>query len=340
MTTTGFAVIGTGILGNLHAQVYDRYPDASLVAVCDTDIVRAQASAAKFGGVRAYDDYRNLLADPDVDAVSIATPDFAHLELALAAARAGKHILCEKPLAMTVVDSQRIVDEAARAGVTLMVDFHNRVNPSIVMARDAVARGDIGTPRYGYARLSNTTFVPLEMLSWASKSSALWFLCCHTVDAMRFILQDEIVRVYGVNRSGTLTSLGVDTQDFHVAIAEFSRGSVVTFENSWILPQSQPVVFDFKLDISGSTGAINLDMSHHAAATIHTAGGMSYGDITGTSPTSDRRIGGFMLESIARFADAVIHGDPVLATGEDGVIATKVLCAMMDSAESGHPVDL
>ncbi|MEM7538402.1 MAG: Gfo/Idh/MocA family oxidoreductase [Chloroflexota bacterium] len=340
MSKIGFGVIGTGILGNQHAKVYQRMADAELVAVCDLDETRAKEAAETYQAQTYYTDYQDLLNNPDVQAVSIATPDFAHTKIAVAAAQAGKHILCEKPLATTVEEAQTIVDAAEQAGVKLMVDFHNRVNPPIVAAKEAIDAGEIGTPAYGYTRLSNTTFVPLEMLSWASKSSALWFLCCHTVDTMRFLLNDEVTRVYGVNRSGILQGMGIDTQDFHVAIAEFSRGTVVTFENAWILPQSQPIIYDFKLEILGSEGAIYLDPSHHGAVKMHVNGKLAYGDITGVTPTSDLRIGGFVLESIARFVDVVVHDQPIIATGADGVAATRVLCAMIESGGTGQPVVL
>ncbi len=115
---------------------------------------------------------------------------------------------------------------------------------------------------------------------------------------------------------------------------------MVTFENAWILPRSQPIVYDFKIQLLGSDGAIYIDPSHHGALEKHTNDSLAYGDITGITLTSDLRIGGFMLESIARFVDAVVHGKPVLATGADGVAATRVLCAMIESAETGQPVTL
>ena len=206
MDRVGFGVIGAGLFGENHALVYSRLPGVELVAVCDQNEARAREVAERYGARTHYTDYAQLLAEPDIEAVSIATPDFAHAEIALAAAQAGKHILCEKPLATTVEEAQAIVDAAARAGVKLMVDFHNRVNPPFVAARDSVRNGAIGTPAYGYARLSNTTFVPLEMLSWADRSSALWFLGSHAVDIMRFILNDTVVRVHAVSRSGILRS--------------------------------------------------------------------------------------------------------------------------------------
>jgi predicted dehydrogenase len=340
MDRVGFGVIGAGLFGENHALVYSRLPGVDLVAVCDQNEARAREVAERYRARAHYTDFAQLLADPEIRAVSIATPDFAHSEIALAAAQAGKHILCEKPLATTVEEAQSIVDAAARAGVKLMVDFHNRVNPPFVAARDSVRDGAIGTPSYAYARLSNTTFVPLEMLSWADRSSALFFLGSHAIDIMRFILDDTVARVHAVSRSGILKGLGVDAPDFHVAIAEFERGAVVTFENAWILPRSQPMVYDFKVELLGSDGALYVDSSHHGAFELHTGGRLSYGDVLGVTPTSDLRVGGFVLEAISRFADAVLHDRPVLATGEDGVEATRIVDAIKRSAETRQPVDL
>ncbi len=343
MNTTqkvGFGVIGTGIIGEEHALVYSRLPGSELVAVCDVNAERAKAMAEKYGARVYYTDYQELLRNPDIQAVSVATPDFAHRDIAVAAAQAKKHVLCEKPLATSPEDAQAIVDAAKKTGVKLMVDYHNRVNPPFVAAKQSIEAGEIGRPAYGYIRLSNTTFVPLEMLTWAAKSSALWFLASHTIDMMRFLLNDNVRRVYAVTRSGTLKKLGVDTQDFNVAIGEFQNGAVVTFENAGILPRSHPMVYEFKMELLGSDGAINVNTSHHGAIEKHVGGKIAYADVLGTTPTSQWRTGGFVREAIGRFVDAVLYDQPVLATGEDGLAAVRVASAIERSAETGQPVDL
>ena len=157
---------------------------------------------------------------------------------------------------------------------------------------------------------------------------------------MRWLLSDEVKRVYAVTRSGILKDLGVDTQDFHVAIAEFSQGAVVTFENAWILPRSQPMVYDFKMELLGSKGEININTSHHGAIEKHVDGKMVYGDVFGTVPTGSRRLGGFVKEAITEFVDAVVYGDPVLGTLEDGLAGVRVADAIERSEASGQPVDL
>lgn len=336
----GFGVIGTGIFGENHALVYSRLPEAELVAICDIDVERAKAVAEKYGARTYYTDYQELLKNPDIQAVSVATPDFAHRDIAVAAAQANKHILCEKPLATTLEEAQEIVTAADEAGVKLMVDYHNRINPPFVVAKESIEAGEIGDPAYGYIRLSNTTFVPMEMLSWGAKSSALWFLCSHTIDMMRFLLNDEVRRVYAVTRSGILKKLGVDTQDFHVAIGEFNNGTVVTFENAWILPRSHPMVYEFKMELLGSEGAVKVNTSHHGAIEKLGEDKITYADVFGITPTSQRRIGGFVTEAVAQFVDAVLYDQPVLATGEDGLAAVRVASAIERSAETGQPVDL
>ena len=221
-----------------------------------------------------------------------------------------------------------------------MIDFHNRVNPAIVQLRDAVSSGEVGRPVHGSSRLSNTTFVPLEMLSWASKSSALWFLGSHVVDAWRFVLSDEVTRVYAVSREGTLASRGVATKDVHISVLEFAKGAVVTMENSWLLSPDNPMVFDFKLDLVGDKGQIQADPSHNGAVRRMTGKGMRYSDLLGVAPTGETRIGGFVLESIARFVDAIAQDAPLLADVRDGLANTRALAAIEQSAASGQPVAL
>ncbi|MFE6189735.1 Gfo/Idh/MocA family protein [Streptomyces sp. NPDC056465] len=338
MKTQRFALIGAGLFGERHAQAYSRSPYVDFAAVCDMRAERAEEIATTYGAGRATTDFRDVLADPTIDAVSIATPDHLHRELAVAAAEAGKHILVEKPLATTVEDAVAIDDAARANGVKLMVDFHNRVNPMMVSAKQAIDRGDIGSPAYVYSRLSNTMAVATGMLSWASHSSALWFLASHTIDAVRWMLDDEVVRVYAVSRDKILRERGVPTADFHVATVEFASGTVAVFESAWILPDTHSTVKDLKLEILGDKGAVNIDGSHNRTLEIYTSERSSFPDLY--APPTGEHLTGFVLDAIAYFVDAVVFDKPVLATGEDGIEITRILCAIEDSVRAGMPVDL
>lgn len=342
MTTNRLKVgiIGSGIWGGQHAHVFSTLPNTELVAVCDVNEDRARAMAEAHGAPRCYTDHRDLLADPEVEAVSIATPDFSHTPLLLDAISAGKHILCEKPLATTLEEAEAVQKAASASDRKIMLDFHNRVSPAIASAQEEVAAGALGRIIHGTGRLSNTTFVPLEMLSWAHKSSALWFLGSHLVDALRFILSDDVTRVFAVRRDGYLRSRGVDTADVHLAVLEFGGGTVITVENSWVLSPDNPMVFDMGIDLVGEKGQIQLNPSHNGAYRQMTGSGLKYRDLFGITPVGVGRVGGFVFESIARFVDAVQSDAPLLAGVEDGLRNTRILAAIEESARSGQPVDI
>src|SRR5262249_51819069 len=121
-----FGLIGTGTRGNVHAETYASHYRASLAAVCDVDEARARRARDRWSADRVYTDYREMLRDPNIDSVAVATLDFAHREPIVAAARASKHIIVEKPLATTREDLDQIAEALTKAGVKFMVDFHCR----------------------------------------------------------------------------------------------------------------------------------------------------------------------------------------------------------------------
>jgi predicted dehydrogenase len=291
MEKVRFGLIGTGTWGNVHAETYSTYYWASLAAVCDLDESRARNAADRWGALKVYTDYREMLRDPDIDAVAVATPDFAHREPIVAAARAGKHIIVEKPLATTCQDLDQIAEAVTRAGVKFMVDFHNRWSPPLVVARNDIENGAIGEIVSAYLRLNNTLYVPLKMLSWSTKSSILWFLGSHTVDALRFLLRDEVARVYSVSRSGVLRGKGVDVPDLYQTILEFDGGPVATIENHWIMPDTSPSYNDFKVSVVGSKGMFNMDLTHNQLIERYVEGRSDHPDVLGAPLVRGRHLG-------------------------------------------------
>jgi len=334
---TGFAVIGTGLWGESHARVYAEHPGAKLVAVCDVNAERAEEVGRRYGAAKILTDYTEAIACDAVEAVSVATPDFAHFQPVMAALAAKKHVLVEKPMATSLEEAERIAEAVARAGVTFMVDFHNRWNPAMHAAKLAVERGDIGVPCMAYVRMHDTIYVPTKMLSWAARSSPLWFLGCHTFDLLRFILGDEADTVYCVSRSRVLKEKGVDTPDHFTCTFQFKGGATAVMENAWILPETEPAIIDFKLELFGSEGAIYADISHNRTLQLYTKEKATYPNML-TAYEVYGETKGFVFESIRAFADCVIHARRPPVGVEDGLLNTRACCAAERSAREGVPV--
>jgi predicted dehydrogenase len=338
MNTVNMGLIGGGGWGGMHARTYAGTPGARLHAVADINLAGAEALADQHGAV-AYPSHEALLADEEVDAVAIVTPDFAHEDIAVAAAEAGKHILAEKPLAMTVAGCQRIVDAAAQAGVKLMVDFHARWSPPLYKMREAIQKGDIGTPQHAYYRLNDRIFVPTEMLSWAGKSTVMWFVGSHSIDTLRWLLDDEVARVYAIAGRGVLEAQGIDTPDYYQVTLEFRKGTTAVLENSWILPNSIPNIVDVKCELVGSGGALYMDATHNRALEKYTATEGEYPDLF-VMPSMFGRQMGFAAESIRHFVECVRDDTELLVTGQDGLEVTKVICAIEESVAKRAPVEV
>ncbi len=332
-----FGIVGAGLWGRAHAEVYSTHPMAALAAVCDTDEEKARTLAAKYGARAVYRDFEALIEDPEVDAVAVVTPDFAHCAPILAAARARKDVLVEKPLATTAEELDAIADAVTRSGIRCMVDFHNRWSPPIVVARQSIAADELGRLVSAYVRLNDTISVPTRMLSWAARSSILWFLGSHTVDTLRFLSSDEVERVYAVARSGVLNARGIEVPDIYQAILEFRSGMIATTENNWIVPDTNPSVNDFKVNVLGSKGMISLDLTHSQLIEKFLEQGANHPDVL-VAPCIHGKRPGFAYESIRTFVDCVAQDKPLPATLEDGIRVSRVILAMFESAAKREPV--
>ena len=153
MDDIGIGLIGAGFMGKCHAlafgavkAVFGDVPRPRLEALCEVTLAKAQDAAARFGFARATDDWRILVEDPKVDLVSITTPNALHHEMALAAIAAGKHVYCEKPMAVTLGQAEEMADAAARSRVRTLVGYNYLKNPAVLHARALIDRGAIGRP--------------------------------------------------------------------------------------------------------------------------------------------------------------------------------------------------
>lgn len=330
------AVVGTGLFGSIHVQAYAEHHRSELVIICDLNGKRARKLAKQYH-CPCSTDYRDIAHMEEVEAVSIATPDFAHTAIALAMIRAGKHLLIEKPLATSTREALRIVEQAKKRDVRLMIDFHNRFSAPFVEAKRALDAGEIGAPVMGYARLSNRASVPLKMLSWASQSGPEWFLMPHIVDLMCWLVGAEATEVYATASKGILKSRGVDAYDAIQAQVKFANGAFVTFESAWILPDSSPSVIDFKVSLVGSIGAFNVQVDHQLIELWGRT--VSHPFVTGRQDVHGETAG-FMQLPMRHFVNALLDDKPFIVTGEDGLRATQIIESALKSVKSRRPVKI
>jgi predicted dehydrogenase len=340
----GYGIIGVGIWGEQHATLLSSEPQVNLLAVCDINEKRAKEIASRYHIPEVYTSYEEMLANKEIEAVSIATPDFAHAGPAIAAAHSGRHILVEKPLSTDLEDSIAIIKEAKQSGVTLMVDFHNRWSPPFYKSFESLQSGEIGDLKYAYFRLSDSIVVP-RYFPWTRKSSVLWFLGPHSIDTARWLFQDEVKEVYAVKRKGILSSEGIDTADFYVVILHFEHGGVANLEHSWIVNQHNPSIFELKCELQASRGTVYIDTSTNRMMEMYTDDipdgyhSSHLPDMT-LSPIIHGRQLGFAPESIRHFVDCVYRGVDPIVNGLDGLRVTEIILAAEKSTELNQPVEI
>jgi predicted dehydrogenase len=310
-----------------------------VVAVCDKNREKAQAMAAKMGIPRYYDNYREMFEKSGCDAVAVVTPDFAHAEIAIAAAECKKHILVEKPLATTREEVFAMREAFEKNKVRVMVDLHNRWSPAFNVAHQSLEKGELGRPCSGYMRLNDIKWVATDLLPWAAQSSILWFLGSHSLDTLRWFFNDEVQRVYAVSREGLLKGLGVDTVDTYLTTLEFRNGGIAQMENGWITPNANPCVNDIKFNILGDKGMISLDLSNHNLIQKYTDEKVTVPDVV-VQHSVFGYPKGFAFESIRSFVDCILSGEEFRVSVEDAANTSLAILAIMESAKKRMPVEV
>jgi len=329
-------LIGAGTWGKAHAEIYSSHHLSEFVAVCDISEEKAKVLAQEYK-VKHFTDYEEMLDSVECDAVAIVTPDFAHAKPIVAAAGRNKHVLCEKPLATSYEDLDLILNALKGKDIQLMVDLHNRWNPPVYKIKDDVDAGKIGRVISAYIRLNDIIYVPTEMLPWAEESSILWFLGSHSVDVLNWIIGAKPEKVYSVSYEGILKSKGINVPDLYQTILEYPNGAVASMENSWILPNTNPYVNDYKLNITGEKGMFNMDFSHNTLLERFLEDEASHPDVI-CKPRVQGKPTGLGYESIRDFVERIYRKEEVRVPLEDSIAVTRIILAIMESAEKREPV--
>ena len=331
----GVGVIGVGVMGKNHVAAYSKMENAKLVGIADLNAKRAEEVARQFGVKKWFTDYEKLLKEPELEAVSVVTPDFAHREIIVKAAEAGKHVLSEKPLAMSLKECDEIINACRRNNVKLMVHFLNRFSPPMVALHSVVSSGEIGEPIQAFDRIDDTIYVPTKMLSWAARTNPGFFLLVHAIDRQRWFLGSEAKEVYATSVKKVLKSMNIDTEDVIQAIVHFENGAKVYFESSWILPNSYFTISENQIKIIGSEGCAYVMPRQPYVTYYNQAGSVSGANMIFKLLKRTPPVSGYQ-----RFIDSIIDDVMPPVTGEDGRAATEVVLAILKSAASDKPVKL
>ena len=327
------AVVGLGTWGQNHCAAYADYHRSRLALVCDLDEARARETAQRYG-CDFTTSIEDVAANPGIDAVAVATPDFAHLEPALAVLRGAKHVIIEKPLAMDLDEARRIVEARRAAGAKGMTDFQMRWRPDYMTIKRAVERGRLGDPISGYAWLSDAMTVATTWLPWAARSGPHWFLMCHTMDLVRWLYQRQPTEVYAIAHKGILAGRGVDTFDVVQALVRFQGGASCAFESSWILPDTLPTVISNGLILQGTKGQLTFEANGQE---MRLADEKRFGYPGQPTRSVFGRLDNPLYEPMRHFVDCVLDDVEPAASLEDGYAVTAMLTATVESIETGRP---
>jgi 1,5-anhydro-D-fructose reductase (1,5-anhydro-D-mannitol-forming) len=331
MTELGWGFAGASTWARRYLVPAVRASDGSRpVAVFSTSAERGAQFATECGLERSHPSMDALVGDPDVDVVYVSTTNDLHAPLTIAAAEAGKHVLCEKPLAMSVEDAVRMREACRQAGVVLATNHHLRGAPAIVAARRLIEEGAIGEIRA--ARVFHANSLPEELRSWRltrpeAGGGAVLDLTVHDADTIRFLLEDEIVEVVAATASDELGK-GV-VEDSAMSVVRTARGVLVSFHDSFTVPHAPTGV-----EIFGTTGAI-IVQDALAAEPIGRVLLRRDRDLTEIELPKVRSI---YEVAVARFNAAVRGEGEPLASADDGIASLAVAIAALDSARTGRPV--
>ncbi len=333
VTTLKIGLIGAGRIGCLHAQhLTSRVPQAELLMVADMFEEAARACAERYAIPSAVQDYRHILENPEIEAVVICSSTDSHARIIEEAAEAGKHIFCEKPIALDLASIDRALAAVKQAGVQLQIGFNRRFDASYARVRRAVAEGEIGKPCMLHIVSRDPEPPPLAYIN--SSGGLFLDMTIHDFDMACFLIGSDVEEMFvqaGVLNSPEIGEAG--DVDSAIITLQFANGTIGTISNS----RQAAYGYDQRVELLGSEGAIATDNNYANTAIISDSHSI-HRDLP-LYFFLERYSESFVSEMTA-FVQAVLHNRPVPVNGEDGRVPVVMALAAKKSLVERRPVRL
>jgi len=329
------ALIGCGNISSHHLKAFQRIGGVSIECVADIDVDRARAVAEEFGVPRTASSVEEALDVCDVDFVDVCTPTFAHGDVVKAAAAAGKHVVCEKPVSLTSEEGQEMTDACRAAGVKLMVAFRYRFTPWAPLVRERVQRGDLGRPII-WRQVQASSGPKMRYMFDRSKAGGFFMdLYVHHIDMAHYLFgKAQVVFGNGFNMKSELPSCDTGT-----AVITFERGDQLVISATLGLPGWDWVwQVGGHSDFVGPLGVLKeplIQSGNRGFITVATAKDQEDRlEYPKQPPLED------FDSELRHFMECVRDDREPIATGEDGVAATRTVEAIYESIALGQPVTI
>ncbi|HIQ04952.1 MAG TPA: Gfo/Idh/MocA family oxidoreductase [Anaerolineae bacterium] len=357
-TQLNTGIIGAGFIATRgHIPGYQRLPGVQVLAICDVDEARARSVAEEFHIPHVFTNYHDLLAMDEIDIVSVCPPNRFHAEMSIAALEAGKHVLCDKPMAMNAAEARQMVAAAERSGNFLTLGLHNRYHPEVQVLKRIVDGGTLGEIYYAKASLLRRTGIP-GYGSWFTNkdlagAGALFDIGVHILDLALYIIGHRLpVSVSGATfaKMGTrqrgLGNWGIeihregqarfDVDDLATAFMRFDDGAVLIVDTSWAgYARSEE-----RLQFWGTEGGAEISsLWADEGAPLRLQLDLN-GLPTEARPAVPRASVGSYFAAIEEFVNCVREGRQPPITPQQGLTVTQILDAILESASTGREVRL
>ena len=341
LDTVGVGLVGSQFITTIHAEALRRVPQAKVLAVMSPTTGHARDFASQHGIAHHFEDLDSMLALDEIHMVVVGAPNFAHCEITLKAAKAGKHVVVEKPLCLNLADADRMIAACDQAGVKLMYAEELCFTPKYVRLKQLLDDGVLGRPVL--FKQSEKHDGPHAAHFWdvdRSGGGVTMDMGCHAIQFFRWLNANNPVKSVYAQMNTSVHAARTRGEDNAIIILEFDNGVVALAEESW----TKLGGMDDRAEIHGSEGVAYADVLHGNSIPTYSAKGVGYavekaGSTVGWSFVMYEEIWNYGFpQEFQHFVDCVLHDRQPLVTGADGKAVLEILFAAYESAGAGRKV--